>query len=45
MTEPESNDAQTGLPGLRTWRGVYLFVLGTFIAWTVLLVVLSRMYS
>jgi hypothetical protein len=43
--EPERNDEVTGLPGLRTWRAVYLFVLGTFIVWVVLLTVLTWAFS
>jgi hypothetical protein len=34
-----------GVPGLRTWRSVYLFVLGSFIAWVGLLALLTRMFS
>ena len=40
-----ANDEATGLPGLRTWRGVYLFVLGCFIVWVGLLTLLTRMFS
>jgi hypothetical protein len=43
--EPLAEEAATGLPLLRTWRGVYLFVLGTFILWVVLLNLLTRMFS
>ena len=43
MTPPD--DESTGLPGLRTWRGVYLFVLGVFLVWLGLLAALTRMYS
>ena len=45
--KPEStpNDAETGLPVLRSWRSVYLFVLGIFVVWIVLLTVLARMYA
>ena len=43
MTPPD--DESTGLPGLHTWRGVYLFVLGVFVVWVGLLAVLTRMYS
>jgi hypothetical protein len=43
--EPEPNDEATGLPGLRSWRAVYLFVLGIFILWIVLLTVLTRAFS
>jgi hypothetical protein len=35
----------TGLPGLRTWRGVYLFVFGCFILWVVLLIALTVIFS
>jgi hypothetical protein len=35
----------TGLPGLRTWRRVYLFVFGCFVLWVVLLEVFSRVFA
>jgi hypothetical protein len=38
------DDEITGLPGLRTWRRVYLFVLVVFVAWVGLLTVLTRMF-
>jgi hypothetical protein len=38
-------DEVTGLPGLRTWRGVYIFVFGGFIVWVALLLVLTMIYS
>jgi len=38
-------DEVTGLPGLRTWRGVYLFVFGCFILWVLLLLALTVSYS
>ena len=41
----EPNDESTGLPGLRSWRAVYLFVLGVFVLWIGLLTVLTEMYS
>ena len=43
--EPEPKDEVTGLPGLRTWRAVYGFVLVVFILWFVLLTVLTRTFS
>ncbi len=43
MTPPE--DESTGLPGLRSWRAVYLAVLGVFAAWVALLLLLTRMFS
>lgn len=36
---------RTGLPGLRTWRGVYLFVFGCFVLWVLLLLALTLSYS
>ncbi len=38
-------DAATGLPGLRSWRAVYLAVLGTFLLWIILLAALTRAFS
>jgi hypothetical protein len=38
-------DSATGLPMLRTWRGVYIFVLAFFALVVVLLVALTRVYS
>lgn len=34
----------TGLPGLRTWRRVYLAVVAVFIVWVGLLALLTRMF-
>jgi hypothetical protein len=42
---PESGDETTGLPGLRTWRSVYVFVLGCFVAYVVLLTVFGRSFA
>lgn len=35
-------DEGPGLPGLRTWRSVYLFVAGSFAVWVIGLIVLER---
>jgi hypothetical protein len=35
----------TGLPWFRTWRGVYLFVFGSFLVWVVLLAWLTRFFA
>jgi hypothetical protein len=35
----------TGLPFFRTWKGVYLLVLGSFILWVTLLITLTRTFS
>ena len=43
--DPTPNDETTGFPGLRTWRGVYTFVLAVFALWIVLLIALTRAYS
>ena len=40
-----AEEARTGLPGLRTWRAVYLFVLGSFLVWVGLLTWLTRWFS
>jgi hypothetical protein len=40
-----SDDDATGLPGLSTWGGVYLFVFGVFVLWVVLLTSLSMIFS
>ena len=45
--EPPKNSIDTddtGLPGFKTWRGVYLFVLGTFVAWVILLELLTGLF-
>jgi hypothetical protein len=36
-----ADDEGTGLPGFRTWRGVYLLVLVVFLAWVGLLTALT----
>ena len=41
----DAKDEFTGLPGLRTWRGVYLFVFGCFVLWVALLLILTVSYS
>ncbi len=33
------------VPGFRTWRGVYLFVLGGFIAMVIALTVFTHFYA
>jgi hypothetical protein len=44
--EPPVTEAEpTGLPGLNTWRGVYVFVFGSFILWVALLFALTRIFS
>ncbi len=38
-------DEATGLPGLPTWRSVYLLVLGVFLLYVVLLAALSQVFA
>jgi hypothetical protein len=42
---PDGKDEATGLPWLRTWRGVYLFIFGCFVLSVVLLIALTVIYS
>ena len=39
------SDGATGLPWPQTWGGVYVFILGCFILFVILLAVLTRAYS
>jgi hypothetical protein len=42
----ERSDAEPpGVPGFRTWRGVYLFVFGWFVAVVLLLTLFTRIFS
>ncbi len=43
--QPQPPDEATGLPGLSSWRAVYLAVLGTFLLWIILLAALTRAFS
>jgi hypothetical protein len=40
---PESEG--TGLPFFRSWKSVYLFVLGSFVLWLALLIALTEIFS
>ena len=42
--DPPPDDADTGLPLLRTWRGVYTFVLAAFVLTAALLTALTLAY-
>ncbi len=43
---PAADEASSpGLPGFRTWRGVYLFVLGCFVAVVTLLALFTHAFS
>ena len=40
-----ADDRSTGLPFLRTWRAVYVFVFVAFLIWVALLTALERVFS
>jgi hypothetical protein len=42
---PKPTDEATGLPGFRTWRGVYGLVLGVFVLVVIALALFSRHYA
>lgn len=42
---PSDRDDQPGVPGFRSWRGVYVFVFAVFVACVVALAVFSRAFS
>jgi hypothetical protein len=43
---PETDpDDAPGVPGFRTWRGVYLFVFGCFIAMVIALTVFAHFFA
>jgi hypothetical protein len=42
---PEIDDASTGLPWPRTWRGVYLLVFGCFVLVVFALTLFSRFFA
>jgi hypothetical protein len=43
MTPPD--DDSPGVPGFRTWRGVYLFVIIVFVVVVIALTIFSRVYA
>ena len=43
--DPHNSDESPGLPGFRTWRGIYLFVFVCFVVVVVLLAVFSRYFA
>ena len=43
--DPATDDTVPGVPGFRTWRGVYLFVMAFFVLVVVLLTLFSRCYA
>jgi len=43
--DPHPSDESPGVPGFRSWRGIYLFVFAGFVLVVVLLTVFSRYYA
>jgi len=43
--DPPAENEPPGIPGFRTWRGVYLFVLGWFVLVVALLAIFSGFFS
>lgn len=43
--DPAPDDANPGVPGFRTWRGVYLCVFAVFVLVIVLLTLFSRRFA
>jgi len=43
--EPATDDQSPGVPGFRTWRGVYLFVFAFFVVVVILLAIFSRVLA
>jgi hypothetical protein len=45
-TEPSARESEeTGLPIFRSWKSVYLLVLGSFVFWVALLIALTKIFS
>ena len=45
MKSSDRETEETGLPFFRSWKSVYLFVLGSFVLWIALLVALTKYFS
>ena len=41
----ETTDAVPGVPGFRSWRGIYLFVFACFVLTVVLLAIFTHVFS
>jgi hypothetical protein len=42
---PPPDDDSPGVPGFRTWRGIYVFVLAVFVAVVIALTFFTRAYA
>jgi hypothetical protein len=45
MMNLDAESETTGLPGLRTWRAVYIFIVVIFCIWVGLLAALARSFQ
>jgi hypothetical protein len=45
LPDPSGNDESPGVPGFRTWRGIYLFVFVFFVVCVVLLALFSHAFA
>ena len=43
--KPPADDESPGVPGFRSWRGVYLFVLGAFAAMVAALAAFTHFFA
>ena len=43
--DPATDDKSPGVPGFRTWRGVYIFVFAFFVLVVALLAIFSRYFA
>jgi hypothetical protein len=45
-TEPSARETgETGPHFFRSWKSVYLFVMGSFVLWVALLIALTKIFS
>jgi hypothetical protein len=44
-TLPDSSNESPGVPGFRTWRGIYWFVFACFVVFVVALALFSRAFA
>jgi hypothetical protein len=44
-SDQPARDESPGVPGFRTWRGIYLFVFVCFVLVVVLLALFSRLFA
>jgi hypothetical protein len=45
VAKPPVDNEPPGVPGFRTWKGVYAFVFGAFILMVIFLAIITRVYA